>query len=568
MLIPERLRSPQQGLRFSRDSGHLFRPEYLSDDSHQLLWDNDNAALLRQSPLAEFLADADFDDKGYSVVFTRMEGGREVLAQTKGLNEGARLPRASFLKLKAAERELKAMIGRGILSEQEEAFVAAFRLPDPKTFPAAYRVKKAGLFTGRKLYVLWGLVPELPRVNPTISIELGGVVTSGLPNAGAAPNPDGSPGDPVAQSEQEFYDDSRGWPKWLEALVVLCGLALLLLALWLILSLLPQGCEVFRGEESPVKAAVSVPELDQEQELRKSIEKLRRDIPPQADERDPRRLRLYALERALAQREEARRDKKSAEAAADEARKAEARSKETGRAEDVAKAMELQKEADAKKREADESSAAAGRAFVSPQEQLRREELAQNERLKEALRQAEKAKQDADASGLADDRAKAQKLRDEAESAQRSLPGLPLSPSAEKEARTKLYVMPKSSRESGEVVVRRFKADELVAKKGIKLHLEADGNGRKDFKVKGWAFGVSSMIEAERLEGFVPVGPGLSIDTPLDLYFEYRGDDGQMHEDCAPFVITGDIEFSLSLEIQRADENPPPAPTTKPKLGA
>ena len=76
------------------------------------------------------------------------------------------------------------------------------------------------------------------------------------------------------------------------------------------------------------------------------------------------------------------------------------------------------------------------------------------------------------------------------------------------------------------------------------------------------------MIEAERLEGFVPVGPGLSIDTPLDLYFEYRGDDGQMHEDCAPFVITGDIEFSLSLEIQRADENPPPAPTTKPKLGA
>jgi hypothetical protein len=412
------------------------------------------------------------------------------------------------------------------------------------------------------------LVPELPRVNPTISIELGGSVSSGLPNGGAAPRADGSPVDPAAQSEHEFYDDSRGWPKWLEALVVLCGLALLLIALWLILSLLPQGCEVFRGEESPVKAAVAVPEPDQEQELRESIEKLRRDIPPQADERDARRLRLYALERALAQREEARRDKKSAEAAAAAARQAEARSKETGRADDVAKALELQQEADVKKREADESASAAGRAFVSPQEQLRRAELAQNERLKELSRQAEKAKQDAAASGLADDRAKAQKLRDEADSAKRSLPGLPLSPRAEKDARDKLYVTPKSSRQSGEVVVRRFKADELVAKKGIKLHLEADGNGRKDFKVKGWAFGVSSIIETERLEGFVPVGPGLSIDTPLDLYFEYRGDDGQIHEDCAPFVITGDIEFSLSLEIERAEENPPPAPTTKPKPGA
>ncbi len=76
------------------------------------------------------------------------------------------------------------------------------------------------------------------------------------------------------------------------------------------------------------------------------------------------------------------------------------------------------------------------------------------------------------------------------------------------------------------------------------------------------------MIEEERLEGFVPVGPGLSIDTPLDLYFEYRGDDGQMHEDYAPFVITGDIEFRLSLEIEHADENPPPPPTAKPNPGA
>jgi hypothetical protein len=145
---------------------------------------------------------------------------------------------------------------------------------------------------------------------------------------------------------------------------------------------------------------------------------------------------------------------------------------------------------------------------------------------------------------------------------------LPLSPDKEKEARNRLYVAPKSSIAQGEVIVRRFKADELVAKKGIKLHLEADANGRKDFKVKGWAFGLSQMIETERLEGFVPVGPGLSVETPLDLYFEYRGEDGQMHEDCAPFVISGDIEFRLSLEIEHAKEAPPEQPIRNAGPGA
>jgi len=497
-----------------------------------------------------------------------MEGGREVLADTLGLDQGAKLPRPLYRRLRLAEQQLQSMRGTGLLTPEEEDFLAAFHLPDVASFPSAYRVRKAGVFSSRRLYVLWGLVPEQARATPTITIGWGDAAEAGAGSGGDSMAGGQSSGVTDQGQGQVVYDDSLGWPKWLEWLVVALGVGLLLFALWLILSLLPQGCEVFRNEERPVKPAASIPGQDQEQALRESIDKLRKNIAPQAEGRDPRRLRLHALERALAQREEASRDKKSAEDAANAARAAEARSKETGRADDVAQAIELQKAADAKKREADESAAAAGRAFVSPQEQLRREELAQNERLKEALRQAEKAKQDADASGLADDRAKAQKLRDEAESAQRSLPGLPLSPGAEKDARSSLYVTPKSSGQSGEVVVRRFKDDELVPKKGIKLHLEADGNGRKDFKVKGWAFGVSSMIESERLEGFVPVGSGLSIDTPLDLYFVYRDDDGLMREDSASFVITGDIEFRLSLDIERAAENPPAAPAVNPRPGA
>lgn len=529
-----------------------------------LQWDPSFAPLIRRSPLADFLADPTYFEKGGRVVFTRMEGGHEILAETLGLDQGAKLPRSLYRRLRAAEQQLQAMRGTGLLTPEEEDFLAAFRLPDVAAFPSAYRVKKAGVFSSRRLYVLWGLVPEQARATPTIMIGWGDAAEAGAGSEGNSMADGQSSGVTEEGQGQVVYDDSLGWPKWLEWLVAFLALAGVFVLLWLLFSMLSPGCEVSRDEGLPAKRVASLSE--QKKELGDSITELRREIPAQADERDPRRLRLRALERAQAQVAEAERDEKSADDAAEKARSAEARSKETGSEGDVAKAIELKKDADAKKREADKSTADAGRAVLSPQEQLRRQELAQNERYKELSRQAEDAKKAADVSGLADDRTKAKDLQQEAESAKRSLPGLPLSPDAEKDARNKLYVTPKSSSQSGEVVVRRFKADELVAKKGIKLHLEADGNGRKDFKVKGWAFGVSSMIKTERLEDTVPVGPDLSIETPLDLYFEYRGADGQMHEDYAPFVISGDLEFRLKLDIERATVSPPPPEPAKPGL--
>lgn len=566
MLTPIRLVGPDQGLCFDRAAGHLYRPSYVDSEGQVLQWDPSFASLIRRSPLADFLADPAYSEHGARVVFTRMEGGREVLADTLGLDQGAKLPRSLHRRLRLAEQRLQAMRGTGRLTPEEEQFLTAFRLPDVAAFPSAYRVKKAGVFSSRRLYVLWGLVPEQARATPTIMIGWGNAAEAGAGSEGGAMGGGQSSGATDEGQWQVVYDDSLGWPKWLEWLVAFLALAVVLVSLWLLFSMLSPGCEASRDEVHPAKRIPSLAE--QKKELVYRIDKLREEVPALADEKDPRRLRLRALGQAQILGAEAERDERSAADAADKARRAEARSKETGSEGDIAQATELRKDADAKKREADESAAAAGRAFLSPQEQLRKQELAQNERYKEISRQAEEAKKAADVSGLADDRTKANDFQQEAESARRSLPGLPLSPGAEKDLRDKLYVTPNSSRESGEVVVRRFKADELVAKKGIKLHLEADGNGRKDFKVKGWAFGVSTMIKEERLEGFVPVGPGLSIDTPLDLYFEYRGEDGQMHEDCAPFVITGDIEFRLSLEIEHAKGDSPPPPPVKPIPGA
>lgn len=568
-LSPSAVASPHAGLSFSRSAGHLFRPIYVDEAGSVLLWDSEFSGLFGKAPvLRDFLTDVVFEGGGDDVVFSRFEGGKDVLTATLGLDQGAKLPRRLFLQLRKAEADFKGLGATGVLTEQQSAFVQAFNLPDPLAFPAAYRVRKAGIFSRKKLYVLWGMVPENPRAQPTI--RMGGVFVPDADRSGSSTGSSvgdemgfGVPLDGPSAEEVIAYDEDSEWPRWIQLLIWLLGIAILLFLLGFFLSLMLEGCQ---GDSSNVlnKASAVVPPVEQRiSQLNKKKEQL-------ADKSDSQieRERVIAIDNALrhqGQAQEAERAYAEAQRKAETARKKAENSYEPA---DKKYADDLSKDAQALKRENDVAQAEAEDSFRSPQETLRKDQLQQNERFNELSRQAEEAKKIADVSGLAEDRTKADNLQQEAESAKRSIPGLPLSPSAEKEARTKLYVMPKSSRESGEVVVRRFKEDELVPKKGIKLHLEADGNGRKDFKVKGWAFGVSSMIEEERLEGFVPVGPGLSIDTPLDLYFEYRGDDGQMHEDCAPFVITGDIEFRLSLEIEHAKEDPTPPPAAKPNPGA
>ena len=131
---------------------------------------------------------------------------------------------------------------------------------------------------------------------------------------------------------------------------------------------------------------------------------------------------------------------------------------------------------------------------------------------------------------------------------------------------SKKFITPKNSAADGEVLVRRFKPDEIVPKGGLRLHMEAEANGRRDFRVKGWRLGLNPLIEKERLETFVPVGPDLDVDVPLDLSFEYRGRDGKIHEDTAPFTLEGDLAIIPRIKIKKYKESPPPKPEPIPKF--
>jgi hypothetical protein len=104
------------------------------------------------------------------------------------------------------------------------------------------------------------------------------------------------------------------------------------------------------------------------------------------------------------------------------------------------------------------------------------------------------------------------------------------------------------------------------------MYIEAEANGRREFKVKGWRLGISPLVESPRLEAEVPVGPDLDIDVPLDLSFEYRGSDGEIHQDTAPFTLEGQVDIVPRVKINKYKENsqtePKPAPKFNLKSGA
>jgi hypothetical protein len=569
MLTPIRLVGPDQGLCFDRAAGHLYRPSYVDSEGQVLQWDPSFASLIRRSPLADFLADPAYSEHGARVVFTRMEGGREVLADTLGLDQGAKLPRSLHRRLRLAEQRLQAMRGTGRLTPEEEEFLTAFRLPDVAAFPSSYRVKKAGVFSSRRLYVLWGLVPEQARATPTIMIGWGNAAEAGAGSEAGAMGGGQSSGATDEGQGQVLYDDSLGWPKWLEWLVVFLGIALVLLVLWLLFSMLVPDFGAGNDETASERKAPS--SAEQKHYLAERKAKLQEDInqraPSQRPPEDPEVRRLFAVERALEMRKLAEIQEEAARAAEEVATGAQRKAEASGLASDEAAARTLRGQAESKRAEALKADDLADRAYLYPQETLRKERLRQNKRFNDLSQQAEAAKKAAEATGRNEDADKAKQLQAAAEEARRGLPGPPMSPEEERSVRKEMFVTPKSSGQEGEIIVRRVGEDKLEAD-GVRLLLEAEGNGRKEFKVKGWAFGLSPLIEQERLDYAFPVRPDLSIATPLDLYFEYRGEDGQIHEDCAPFVISGDLEFRLKLDIESATGSPPQPPTAKPKPGA
>ena len=551
--------------------------------------------------MKEFLTIPVYLNGGDTVIFSKFESGMDVLADTYGLDDGARMPRNLYHKLCAADGRFRRILASMELTESQQGFASAFALPDPAIFPSAYRVRKAGLFSRKKLYVLWGMVPENPRAQPTLRMGAA-YVSQGLGQSGSESSNDTTfavPLDGPSAPEAVVYDEESEWPRWLQLLLWFLGFLLLLAILGLLLSLLLNGCQE-EDHKSVAQVQRAVPSIeDRKERLQNRLEVLRND----SGSNDARE-QLRATENALKRQEQALEADKAYQQSAARAKDAEAKAAESNDPDDRKNARDLRIESGALKGEADASQKKAEDAFRSPQETDRRDRLDKVELEKGVIdadqeyRQADSIAKDAqskaDNSNNSADRRKAEdlgkkakELKEEADRVLKKAQATVKSPEDKKkldalkditpderkklegeydDLNSKKFITPKNSAADGEVLVRRFKPDEIVPKGGLRLHMEAEANGRRDFRVKGWRLGLNPLIEKERLETFVPVGPDLDVDVPLDLSFEYRGRDGKIHEDTAPFTLEGDLAIIPRIKIKKYKESPQPKPEPIPKF--
>ena len=601
-LAPIPVTEPQSGLSFSKAAGHLYRPLVADDSGTILLWDREFGPLFDLEPaLKEFLTIPVYLNGGDTVIFSKFESGRDVLADTYGLDDGVHMPRNLYHKLCAADGRFRRILASMELTESQQGFASAFALPDPAIFPSAYRVRKAGLFSRKKLYVLWGMVPENPRAQPTLRMGAA-YVSQGSGQSGSESSNDTTfavPLDGPSAPEAVVYDEESEWPRWLQLLLWFFGFLLLLAILGLLLSLLLNGCQE-EDHKSVAQVQRAVPSIeDRKERLQNRLEVLRND----SGSNDARE-QLRATENALKRQEQALEADKAYQQSAARAKDAEAKAAESNDPDDRKNARNLRIESGALKGEADASQKKAEDAFRSPQETDRRDRLDKVELEKGVIdadqeyRQADSIAKDAqskaDNSNNSADRRKAEdlgkkakELKEEADRVLKKAQDTVKSPEDKKkldalkditpderkklegeydDLNSKKFITPKNSAADGEVLVRRFKPDEIVPKGGLRLHMEAEANGRRDFRVKGWRLGLNPLIEKERLETFVPVGPDLDVDVPLDLSFEYRGRDGKIHEDTAPFTLEGDLAIIPRIKIKKFKESPQPKPEPIPKF--
>lgn len=246
------------GLVFDRSKGHQFK--VLSSPSGDFYLNPNLMAVVRRcQKLAYFLPSAELSDACGKVVFTRYSGDNELLTKTLGLDEpGAVMPESAYSRLQEAMVIFKAMANDVDLTPDESRFIADFKLPDRRQFPAAYRILKTSWYTPDRLFVLWGLEPSSGGGVPVIKILAGAGNAPSTPprstdgmglDAGARPEVYGSSGAPLIAGatipERVASDDVggtiEGGRSWRGCLWLLLPLILLLLVL-LFTQCVPVAC--------------------------------------------------------------------------------------------------------------------------------------------------------------------------------------------------------------------------------------------------------------------------------------------------------------------------------------
>lgn len=206
-----------------------------SGDQH-LYWQPTYQHLLRvEGAFGEFFPQAEFSENGNQVIFTKFVDKVEVLAQTRSLRPGERIPRGEWQRFMETWANFKRLADRSDVPEDVRNFILKFGPPSVERYPAAYRIYRPHWYSKPRLFILWGLEP------------VGGAEFVSLTAEEAIT-------EATARAETDSQEASGNLLHWLKlALICLLGLALLLFLLWLCLPRPVVDFTVSAEAEKPAK---------------------------------------------------------------------------------------------------------------------------------------------------------------------------------------------------------------------------------------------------------------------------------------------------------------------------
>jgi hypothetical protein len=206
-----------------------------SGDQH-LYWQPTYQHILRvEGAFGEFFPQAEFSENGNQVIFTKYVDKSEVLAQTRSLRPGERIPRGEWQRFMETWSSFKRLADRTDVPDDVRNFIVKFGPPSVERYPAAYRIYRPHWYSKPRLFILWGLEP------------VGGAEFVSLTAEEAIT-------EATARAETDGQEASGNLLHWLKlALVCLLGLALLLFLLWLCLPRPVVDFTVSAEAEKPAK---------------------------------------------------------------------------------------------------------------------------------------------------------------------------------------------------------------------------------------------------------------------------------------------------------------------------
>ena len=140
--------------------GPTFQPMRGGHGDLHLYWQPVYQDVIRSvGPLAAFLPSATYEGSGNKVLFSYIEGGRDILSLTRPIRRNEGIPGPVLDRLDSALRSFKAIANRDGTSPDVRRFVEEFTLPSIYRFPEAYRVYEPSIFSTKRYFLLWGLEP-------------------------------------------------------------------------------------------------------------------------------------------------------------------------------------------------------------------------------------------------------------------------------------------------------------------------------------------------------------------------------------------------------------------------